>query len=182
MLIKLAELIEENIDEIAAIESLDNGKAFSIAKGFDITEVAGCMRYYGGWADKNHGKTVEVDPGKLHLIRHEPVGVCGQIIPWNFPALMFRLEARPALATGNVVVLKTAEQTPLSALKICELIVKAGFPPGVVSMCCLALDPCWRQQLPTTWTLTRSPLPAPQLVGRNIIEGGCFYEPQEGYT
>ena len=79
MLIKLAELIEENIDEIAAIESLDNGKAFSIAKGFDITEVAGCMRYYGGWADKNHGKTIEVDPGKLHLIRHEPVGVCGQV-------------------------------------------------------------------------------------------------------
>ncbi|MCO5565988.1 hypothetical protein L7F22_019663 [Adiantum nelumboides] len=134
MLMKLAELIEANADEIAAIESLDNGKPFSIARAFDITEVAANLRYYGGWADKNMGQTIEVDPGKFHYLRHEPIGVCGQIIPWNFPALMFSWKIGPALATGNTVVLKTAEQTPLSALRICQLIVEAGFPPGVVNV------------------------------------------------
>lgn len=134
LLIKLAELIEANADELAAIESLDNGKAFSIAKAFDITEVAANLRYYGGWADKNMGQTIEVDPGKFHYLRHEPIGVCGQIIPWNFPALMFSWKIGPALATGNTVVLKTAEQTPLSALRMCQLIVEAGFPPGVVNV------------------------------------------------
>jgi len=132
-MIKLAEAIEANIDEIAAVESTDNGKAFAIAKGFDIAEVANCLRYYGGWADKNHGKTIEVNDTKMAYTRHEPIGVVGQIIPWNFPALMFAWKLGPALACGNTIVLKTAEQTPLSALKICELI-KDIFPPGVVNV------------------------------------------------
>jgi len=89
LMMKMAVLIEENLDEIAAVESLDNGKAFSIAKGFDIAEVAGCFRYYAGWADKIHGKVIEVNNDKMAYTRHEPIGVVGQIIPWNFPALMF---------------------------------------------------------------------------------------------
>jgi len=133
LMMKLADAIEANIDELAAIESADNGKAFSIAKGFDLAEVANCLRYYGGWADKNHGKTIEVHDNKLAYTRHEPIGVVGQIIPWNFPALMFAWKIGPALATGNTIVMKTAEQTPLSALKMCELI-KDIFPPGVVNV------------------------------------------------
>ncbi|CAD6587928.1 MAG: aldehyde dehydrogenase (NAD(P)(+)) ald5 [Cyphobasidiales sp. Tagirdzhanova-0007] len=133
LMIKLAEAVEANIDEIAAIESADNGKAFSVAKGFDLTEFAACLRYYGGWADKNHGKVIEVDATRMIHTRHEPIGVVGQIIPWNFPAMMMGWKIGPALACGNTVVLKTAEQTPLSALKIATLI-KDIFPPGVVNV------------------------------------------------
>ena len=114
MLTKLADLVEKNLDVLAAVESLDNGKAFSMAKG-DVGAVAGCLRYYGGWADKVEGKTIDIAPDMFHYTRQEPIGVCGQIIPWNFPLLMFAWKIGPALATGNTVVLKTAEQTPLSA-------------------------------------------------------------------
>ncbi|KAH8930254.1 putative Iad1-indole-3-acetaldehyde dehydrogenase [Atractiella rhizophila] len=133
MLFALAEALEKNADELAAIESLDNGKAIVFAKYVDITEAASVFRYYGGWADKNHGQVIEVNDQKLAYTRHEPIGVCGQIIPWNFPILMFSWKLAPALATGNTVVLKTAEQTPLSALKICEYIAQI-FPPGVVNV------------------------------------------------
>lgn len=88
LLMKLADLIDEHRDEIAAIESLDNGKALSIAKAIDIVGVADNMRYMAGWADKNQGKTIDTDPTKFAYTRHEPIGVCGQIIPWNFPALV----------------------------------------------------------------------------------------------
>ncbi|KAL9935512.1 hypothetical protein V8E36_005860 [Tilletia maclaganii] len=134
LLMKLADLVEENIDELASIESLDNGKPFSMSKGFDVAQVAANLRYMGGWADKNSGQVIETSDAKLTYTRHEPIGVCGQIIPWNFPILMAAWKLAPALATGNTVVLKTAEQTPLSALKLCELIKKAGFPPGVVNL------------------------------------------------
>ncbi|KAK0527347.1 hypothetical protein OC834_004449 [Tilletia horrida] len=134
LLMKLADLVEANLDELASIESLDNGKPFSIAKGFDVSQVAANLRYMGGWADKNTGQVVETVENKLTYTRHEPIGVCGQIIPWNFPILMFAWKIAPALATGNTIVLKTAEQTPLSALKMCELIKQAGFPAGVVNV------------------------------------------------
>jgi len=133
LLIKLAEAFEANADELAAIESADNGKAFAIAKGFDVAEAAACLRYYGGWADKIHGKTIEVNNSKLAYTRHEPIGVVGQIIPWNFPLLMLAWKLGPALACGNCIVIKTAEQTPLSALKVASLI-KDIFPPGVVNI------------------------------------------------
>jgi len=133
MLIKLAEAMEANIDELAAIEASDNGKAFAIAKGFDVAEAAQCLRYFGGWADKVHGKTIEVNDQKMAYTRHEPIGVVGQIIPWNFPILMLCWKLGPALACGNTVVLKTAEQTPLSALKVAEL-AKDIFPPGVLNI------------------------------------------------
>ncbi|KDN39669.1 hypothetical protein RSAG8_08697, partial [Rhizoctonia solani AG-8 WAC10335] len=134
ILIRLAELIERDLDEIAAIEALDNGKAFSIAKGFDASEAAACFRYYGGWADKHHGKVVEIDDSRLAYTRHEPIGVVGQIIPWNFPLLMFAWKLAPALATGNTVIIKPSEFTPLSALRVAALFKEAGFPDGVVNV------------------------------------------------
>ncbi|GFF30230.1 aldehyde dehydrogenase [Aspergillus udagawae] len=132
-LTKLADLMERDIETLAAIEALDNGKAFTIAK-MDVANAAGCIRYYAGWADKIHGQTIDINPETLTYTRHEPIGVCGQIIPWNFPLLMWSWKIGPAVATGNTVVLKTAEQTPLSALYAAKLIKEAGFPPGVINI------------------------------------------------
>ncbi|KAL5534907.1 hypothetical protein ACEPAF_2997 [Sanghuangporus sanghuang] len=133
LLMKLATLMEEHHDELAAIESLDNGKTFSWAKNVDLPGSIQCIRYYGGWADKNQGKVIETDEGKLAYTRHEPIGVVGQVIPWNFPLLMLAWKLGPALATGNAVILKPSEFTPLSALRMVLLIQEAGFPPGVVN-------------------------------------------------
>lgn len=133
MMIQLAEQIEANIDTFAAIEAIDNGKTFTSAKGFDIAEAAACLRYYGGWADKNHGQTIEVNENKMAFTIHEPIGVAGQIIPWNFPLYMLSWKIGPALATGNTIVLKPAEQTPLTALYLCQFIQKI-FPPGVINI------------------------------------------------
>ncbi|KAE8357041.1 aldehyde dehydrogenase domain-containing protein [Aspergillus coremiiformis] len=133
MLTKLADLFERDSDILAAIESLDNGKAFTMAK-IDVANAAGCLRYYGGWADKVHGQTIDTNPESLTYTRHEPIGVCGQIIPWNFPIMMWSWKIGPAIAVGNVVVIKTAEQTPLSGLYAAKLIKEAGFPPGVVNV------------------------------------------------
>lgn len=134
LLIKLAELIEANADEIAAIETLDNGKTFKDARRFDVPEAAAVFRYYGGWADKIEGKTIEVNPTKFAYTLHEPIGAVGCIIPWNFPLLMLSWKLGPALATGNTIVLKPSELTPLTALRVCQLINEAGFPPGVVNV------------------------------------------------
>jgi len=133
MLVKLSELIEKNADLLAAVESLDNGKAIGMAK-VDVSMVAGCLRYYGGWADKIEGKVMDTNPDTFTYTRQEPIGVCGQIIPWNFPLLMWAWKIGPAIACGNVVVLKTAEQTPLSGLVAANLIKEAGFPPGVINI------------------------------------------------
>ncbi|KZM21751.1 uncharacterized protein EKO05_0001639 [Ascochyta rabiei] len=134
LLVKLADLFLEYADLLASVEALDNGKAFSVAKDVDVKSAAGCLRYYGGWADKIEGKVVDTSPDTFNYIRKEPIGVCGQIIPWNFPLLMWAWKIGPAIATGNTIVLKTAEQTPLSALIACTLIQKAGFPPGVINV------------------------------------------------
>lgn len=133
LLTRLADLLEREMDTLAAIEALDNGKGVTMAKG-DIKNSEGCIRYYGGWADKITGQTIDTDPNTLTYTRHEPVGVCGQIIPWNFPVQMFAWKIGPALATGNTIVIKSAEQTPLSALYVAKLIKEAGFPPGVVNV------------------------------------------------
>src|SRR5271170_3045170 len=133
LLSKLADLFDEHVDTLAAIEALDNGKALSMAK-IDVSLSSGCLRYYGGWADKIHGKVIDTDPETFNYTRHEPVGVCGQIIPWNFPLLMWAWKIGPAIATGNTVVLKTAEQTPLSGLYACTLVEKAGIPAGVINV------------------------------------------------
>jgi len=134
LLVKLAELFEKNADLLASVEALDNGKAFSMAKNVDVPGCAGCLRYYGGWADKIEGKVVDTTPDTFNYIRKEPIGVCGQIIPWNFPLLMWAWKIGPAIATGNTVVIKTAEQTPLSAYIACNLVKEAGFPPGVINV------------------------------------------------
>ncbi|KIH93533.1 aldehyde dehydrogenase (NAD+) [Sporothrix brasiliensis 5110] len=133
MLLKLADLVDKNLDLLAAVESLDNGKSITNARG-DVGAVAACLRYYGGWADKIEGKTIDIAPDMFHYTRAEALGVCGQIIPWNFPLLMLAWKIGPALATGNTIVLKTAEQTPLSALAFAPFVKEAGFPPGVLNI------------------------------------------------
>lgn len=134
LLYRLADLIESNADQLARLEALDNGKPVSVAKAVDVVKTVACYRYFAGWSDKNHGKTIPIDGEFLCYTRHEPIGVVGQIIPWNFPILMMAWKLAPALATGNTVLLKPAEQTPLTALRIGELILDAGFPPGVVNV------------------------------------------------
>ena len=116
MMYKLADLIEKNSEEIAILESLDNGKPYSFSKNVDINLVIKCIRYYAGWADKIHGRTMPINSPHFLYTKEEPVGVCAQIIPWNFPALMMAWKLGPALATGCTVVMKPAEQTPLTAL------------------------------------------------------------------
>jgi aldehyde dehydrogenase (NAD+) len=134
LLNKLADLIERNAEELARLESLDNGKPFSVALAADLPLTIACYRYYAGWADKIQGKTIPISGNYFCYTRLEPVGVVGQIIPWNFPLLMQAWKLAPALATGNTVVLKPAEQTPLTALRVGELILEAGFPAGVVNI------------------------------------------------
>jgi aldehyde dehydrogenase (NAD+) len=134
LLNRLADLIEQNADELALLESLDNGKPYQVAKAADLPLTVACYRYYAGWADKVQGKTIPIAGDYFCYTRHEPVGVVGQIIPWNFPLLMQAWKLAPALATGNTVVMKPAEQTPLTALRVGELILEAGFPEGVVNL------------------------------------------------
>jgi len=137
---KLADLIEAHTEELGYLESLDNGKPLAIAKAADVPLAAELFRYMAGWATKLEGNTISLSvpytPGaKYHAYTlREPVGVVGQIIPWNFPLLMAAWKLGPALATGCTVVLKPAEQTPLSALRLGELIAEAGFPDGVVNI------------------------------------------------
>ncbi len=134
LLNRLADLVEKNAEELATLESLDNGKPRHVALAADLPLTIACYRYYAGWADKIQGKTIPISGDYFCYTRHEPVGVVGQIIPWNFPLLMQAWKLAPALACGNTVVLKVAEQTPLSALRVGELIVEAGFPNGVVNI------------------------------------------------
>jgi len=134
---KLADLIEARTEEFAQLETLDNGKPISVARVADIPLVVDHFRYYAGWATKVEGETIPVSTGGIHMLNYtlrEPVGVVGQIIPWNFPLLMAAWKLGAALACGNTVVLKPAEQTPLSALRLGELLDEAGFPPGVVNI------------------------------------------------
>ncbi|HYT90424.1 MAG TPA: aldehyde dehydrogenase family protein [Gemmataceae bacterium] len=134
LLNKLADLIEKNQEELAALEALDNGKPFRDAFNADLPLTVKCYRYYAGWADKIHGKTIPIDGPYFCYTRHEPIGVVGQIIPWNFPMLMQAWKWGPALACGNTIVLKPAEQTPLTALRVAALAQEAGFPDGVINI------------------------------------------------
>lgn len=134
LLNKLADLIEKNTEELAALETLDNGKPYKDSLTIDLPMTVKCYRYYAGWADKIQGKTIPVDGDFFCYTRHEPVGVVGQIIPWNFPLLMQAWKWGPALATGCTIVLKPAEQTPLTALRVAALAQEAGFPDGVINV------------------------------------------------
>ncbi|XP_068637819.1 aldehyde dehydrogenase family 2 member B4, mitochondrial-like [Aristolochia californica] len=134
ILYRFADLIEKHNDEIATIESWDAGKPYEQSALAEIPMVTRLLRYYAGWADKIHGLVVPADGPHQIQVLHEPIGVAGQIIPWNFPLLMYTWKVGPALACGNTVVLKTAEQTPLSALYASRLLHEAGLPPGVLNI------------------------------------------------
>ncbi|KMP07074.1 mitochondrial aldehyde dehydrogenase [Coccidioides posadasii str. Silveira] len=134
LMVKLAELVEQHIETLATIEAWDNGKPYSVAVSEDCVEVAETLRFYGGFADKVYGSTISTSPAKFAYTLRQPIGVVGQIIPWNYPLAMAAWKLGPALACGNTVVLKPAEQTPLSILYFANLIKEAGFPPGVVNI------------------------------------------------
>jgi acyl-CoA reductase-like NAD-dependent aldehyde dehydrogenase len=132
---KLADLIEANAAELAEIESLDNGKPVKMAGIVDLPQTVAHLRYYAGWPTKIEGETIPVSwPEMFTYTLKEPVGVCGQIIPWNFPLLMASWKISPALAAGCTVILKPAEQTPLSAIRLGQLALEAGFPEGVINV------------------------------------------------
>ncbi|KAK3096188.1 hypothetical protein FSP39_024183 [Pinctada imbricata] len=133
LLNKFADLLERDKKYIASLETIDNGKPYEESLG-DVDCTIDVFRYYAGWSDKNMGRTIPMDGDFFSFTRHEPVGVCGQIIPWNYPIMMVSWKLGPALACGNTVVMKPAEQTPLTALYCAALIKEAGFPPGVVNM------------------------------------------------
>jgi phenylacetaldehyde dehydrogenase len=136
LILKLADLMEQHLEELAEIESMDNGKPVSVARVADVPLAVDLFRYMAGWATKIMGHTFPISfPGEyLSYTLREPIGVVGQIIPWNFPLLMAAWKLGPALAAGCTVVLKLAEQTPLSGLRLAELIHEAGFPEGVVNV------------------------------------------------
>ncbi|HZI17310.1 MAG TPA: aldehyde dehydrogenase family protein [Pyrinomonadaceae bacterium] len=134
LLYKLAQLIEARTGELAALETADNGKPIRESQYVDIPQVVENFEYFAGWATKIEGETIPVPGQMFNYTLREPVGVCGQIIPWNFPMLMAAWKLAPALAAGNTVVLKPAEQTPVTAMELGRLIQEAGFPDGVVNV------------------------------------------------
>uniref|UniRef100_A0A672GMK0 Aldehyde dehydrogenase domain-containing protein n=1 Tax=Salarias fasciatus TaxID=181472 RepID=A0A672GMK0_SALFA len=134
LLHRLADLMERDRLLLATLETLDTGKPFLQSFFIDLEGSIKTLRYYAGWTDKIHGQSLPVDETFLCLTKHEPIGVCGAIIPWNFPLLMFTWKIAPALSCGNTVVIKPAEQTPLTALHVGSLIKEADFPPGVVNI------------------------------------------------
>ena len=134
LLLKLADAIEANVAELARLESLDTGHPINDSTKLDVPRTAATFRYFGGMADKFQGSVVPVERGFLNYVLREPVGVVGQIVPWNFPLMFTSWKMGPALAAGNTVVLKPAELTPLSSLRVAELMAEVGFPPGVVNI------------------------------------------------
>jgi acyl-CoA reductase-like NAD-dependent aldehyde dehydrogenase len=135
LMLDLAGAIEERAEEFAQIESLDNGKPVGLAQYVDVAGTVGHLRYFAGWPTKIEGNVLPVSAPNMHCYtRREPVGVCGQIVPWNFPLLMAAWKIAPALAAGCTIVLKPAEQTPLTALRLGELALEVGFPPGVLNV------------------------------------------------
>jgi aldehyde dehydrogenase (NAD+) len=134
ILFEIANLIEKNKDELALLDTMDNGKPINETTNADIPLAIDCFLYYAGWADKIHGETIPVRGDFFNYTLREPVGVVGQIIPWNFPLLMAAWKIAPALACGNTVVLKPAEQTPLTALRLGEICQEAGLPDGVLNI------------------------------------------------
>jgi betaine-aldehyde dehydrogenase len=134
ILLKLADLIEANTEELARLESLDTGHPVRDSRRLDVPRTAACYRYFGGMADKFQGETIPVEAGFLNYTLREPVGIVGQVVPWNFPLMFTSWKMGPALAAGNCIVMKPSEITPLTSLKIAELMAEAGLPEGVVNM------------------------------------------------
>src|SRR6185503_4860196 len=134
LLTRLGDLIMDHADELGRLETLDNGKPIFESRQIDVPMVASCFHYFAGWATKMTGETVPVAPQWFTYTLREPLGVVGAIIPWNFPMIMVGWECAPALAAGNTVVLKPAMETPLTAVRIGELALEAGLPPGVLNV------------------------------------------------
>jgi aldehyde dehydrogenase (NAD+) len=134
LLLRLADLVESNLEELALLETRDTGHPIRDSRTLDAPRTAATLRYFGGMADKHQGRVIPVEPGFLDYVVREPVGVVGQIVPWNFPLMFTSWKLGPALAAGNTVVLKPSELTPLTSLRMAELIREAGFPPGVVNI------------------------------------------------
>lgn len=134
ILLRLADMIEGHAEDLARLESLDTGHPIRDSRALDVPRTAACFRYFGGMADKFQGETIPVEQGFLNYTLREPLGVVGQIVPWNFPLMFTSWKMAPALAAGNCLVMKPAEITPLTSLKIAELMSQAGLPDGVVNM------------------------------------------------
>jgi betaine-aldehyde dehydrogenase len=134
ILLRLADLIEARADELARLESLDTGHPIKDSRALDVPRTAACYRYFGGMADKFQGETIPVEAGFLNYTLREPLGVVGQVVPWNFPLMFTSWKMAPALAAGNTIVMKPAEITPLTSLRIAELMAESGMPEGVVNM------------------------------------------------
>lgn len=134
LMLKLADAIEARAEEFIALEALDTGHPVMDARRLDVPRTVLCFRYFGGMADKLQGDVLPVDAGFLNYVKREPIGVVGQIVPWNFPLMFTSWKLGPALAAGNTVVMKPSELTPLSTLRIAELALEVGFPPGVLNV------------------------------------------------
>ncbi|KAF9037408.1 aldehyde dehydrogenase [Hymenopellis radicata] len=169
LLNKLGLLMDKYHDELAAIEALDNGKTFGWAKGTDTAFAIQTIKYYAGWADKISGQVIETDENKLCYTRHEPMGVVGQIVPWNFPLLLLSWKIGPALATGNCIVLKPSEFTPLTAIRMCSIIEEAGFPKGVVNIV-TGYGPTAGAALSSHMNVEKIAFTGSTLVGRKVME------------
>ncbi|CAG8435730.1 1498_t:CDS:2 [Ambispora gerdemannii] len=171
LLYKLTDLMMRDMEELGHLEALDTGKPIQNATG-DVEDAADVLRYYAGWADKIHGKVIETSHEKFCYTRHEPIGVVGQIIPWNYPISMLSWKLGPALACGNTIVLKPAEQTPLSALKTAALIREAGFPPGVVNIV-PGFGPIAGAAIARHMKITKVAFTGSTTVGKNILKAAA---------
>jgi aldehyde dehydrogenase (NAD+) len=171
LLWRVADLVEKNLEEIAELETLDNGKPIFESRYVDIPSVVDVLRYYAGWASKIHGETINSRADAFTYTLREPVGVVGAIIPWNFPLLLTSWKLGPALATGNTVVLKPAEQTPLTALRLGQLLAEAGFPPGVVNI--VTGGPATGQALVRHQAVDKIAFTGSTSVGKEIMRGAA---------
>ncbi|KAF5309414.1 hypothetical protein D9619_012378 [Psilocybe cf. subviscida] len=169
---KLAQEMEKNQAELAALEALDNGKTFTWAYGTDVAFAIQVFKYFAGWADKITGQTIETDERKLIYTRHEPIGVVGQIIPWNFPLLMWAWKIAPALATGNTVVLKPSEFTPLTAIRMCSILQEAGIPDGVVNIV-TGYGPTVGAAISSHMKIDKVAFTGSTIVGRKVMEAAA---------
>jgi len=172
LLWKLAQLMERDSLELAALEALDNGKTFNWARNVDVNFSISVIKYFAGWADKITGQSIETDEKKLIYTRHEPIGVVGQIIPWNFPLLMWSWKVGPALATGNTIVMKPSEFTPLTAIRMCALMQEAGFPPGVLNLV-TGYGPTAGAAISSHMKIEKVAFTGSTLVGRKVMEAAA---------
>jgi acyl-CoA reductase-like NAD-dependent aldehyde dehydrogenase len=168
---RLADLVEKNLDELAELETLDNGKPIFESKYVDMPMTADVLRYYAGWATKIHGETVNTFENAFTYTLREPVGVVGMILPWNFPLLIASWKIGPALACGNTIVMKPAEQTPLTALRFGEIALEAGIPAGVINI--LTGGPEAGKAIVRHPGIDKIAFTGSTSVGREIMRGGA---------